>query len=286
MSTITLRRGRDFGEIISDTFGYFRVHFKSLGKGLILFSLPMIILSGILIGSGFGESLEASTMQAGQEPPLNELASMGFKIMAGAFLLMITMVVIIQICFKHVQFIDEGIDTNEIEMGMLLEDFFRNFFGLIGLFIVIGVATMIGFLLLIIPGIYVATKLSLAPSIFIIENEDFGEALSRSWQVTQDNWWFTFGVSFVMSLIVNVITNIVVVPFYLIVMVVAFSSGSPDAGLFSTLFSIMYGLMMIMVGLLYCFPLISQAMVYFSLYEAKSGNTLSQRIDSLHNTYD
>lgn len=284
MDNLTLRRSRDFGEIISDTFGYFRIHFKSLGKGLVMYSLPMIIISGILIGSGMGSSFTAN--EIGAQPSPEDMAAIGFKVIAGAFLMMVTFVVIIQICFKHIQLINEGIETDEIAMGMLLEDFARNFFGLIGLFIVIGIATMIGFLFLIIPGIYVATKLSLAPSIFIVDEEDFGEALSRSWEITKDNWWFTFGVSFVMSIIVNVISNVVIVPFYLVMMFATFASGEPDMGLFGTLFSIMYGLSMIMVGLLYCFPLISQAMVYFSLYEKKSGDSLSSRIDALHDTYE
>lgn len=284
MSTLILRRGRDFGETISDTFGYFRVHYRSLGKGLLLFSLPMIILSGILIGSGFGDSFSAQDMN--NAPTAEQALSIGVKVLSGVFLLMLTFVVIIQVCFKHIQFIDEGVATDQIEMSMLLEDFARNFFGLIGLFIVISVATMVGFLLFIIPGIYVATKLSLAPAIFIIEDEDFGEALSRSWRVTQNNWWFTFGISFVMSLIVNVLSQVVILPIYFIGMVVAFSTGEPDADFIGSMFSIAYGLMMVMIGLLYSFPLISQAMVYFSLYEAKSGDSLSERIDSLHNSFD
>lgn len=277
MNELTLRKSRDFGEVLSVTFSYIRIHFKTLGKGLVLFSLPLIILSGVLIGSGFGDAIVAS--DSVQTDP--ELASLGFRMLGGMLTMMLTFVFIIVIVFKHMQLVDQGEEA--IEMNMLLEDFGRNFFGVIGLFIVIGLATIIGFIFLIIPGIYISTKLSLAPAIYVIEEAEFGQALVTSWNITQDYWWFTFGMSFVMSLIVNVASNIVIVPMYILMMVVVFSSGEPDTQNFGTLFSLMYGLSMITVGLLYCMPVISQAMVYFNLQERKSGDSLSAKIDTLGN---
>ena len=177
--------------------------------------------------------------------------------------------------------IDSGVDPDEITMNMLLENFVRNFFGLIGLSIVVSFATFFGMLLFIIPGIYVFFKLSLAPAIFIIDEEDFGDALSKSWEVTKDYWWFTFGVNFVMSFIVNILSNIVIVPFYVIMIIVVFASGEPDMELFGTMFSVFYALVMVVAGLLYSIPLVSQAMVYFTVNESKSGDSLKQRIDAL-----
>ena len=278
MKNLVLRQSRDFGDILSATFTYLRLHFKTLGKGLLFFSLPVIIISGVLIGSGFGDSFAAT--ETGLANP-GELGGFFFKFFGGLMLLMLTFVVITQIVFKHMQLVDEG--EENIDVNMLLEDFSRNFFGLIGIFIVIGIASTISLLLFIIPGIYVSVKLSLAPAIYIIEEEDFGEALSKSWNVTQDYWWFTFGVSFVVSIIVNFASNIVIFPMYIIMMVVVFASGEPDMNLFGTLFSVMYGLSMITIGLLYCIPVISQSLVYFNLDERKSGATLSRKIDSLGN---
>ena len=222
--------------------------------------------------------------ELGTEPNPNEFMSFGLNFFAGFLLLMITLVVIIQIVFMHIRLVDEGHSNDDISVGMLMQDFARNFFGLIGLFVVVSIASMVGFLFFIIPGVYVATKLSLAPAIYVIDQEDFGDSLSISWNVTRDYWWFTFGVSFVMSLIMNVVSNVVIVPFYIIIMVVTFGSGEPDLELFSTLFSILYALMMIIIGLLYCFPITSQALVYFHLDETKTGRSLSDRLDALGNT--
>ena len=279
MNTLNLRESRDFGDVISATFSYIRIHFKTLAKGLILFSLPLIILSGILVGKGFGQIFAMSEISPEAEPDLAALTAFGFSFFLGLFLLIITFTLIISIVFQHMKLVDEG--EENITLNMLIEDFLRNFLGVIGITIITSFVSIIGAFFFILPGIFLAIKLSLAPAIYVIEEEDFGEALSRSWDVTGDNWWFTFGVSFVISLIMNIITNIVVVPMYLIMGLVVFSSGDPSPDSFGNMFSIMYGLMMIFISIFYCIPVISQAFVYFTLNERKSGDSLSERIDAI-----
>lgn len=278
MDSFELRQPRDFGEIITDTFTYFRIHFRSLGKGLLFFALPIIILSGLLIGSAFGDTFQVD--DPAQLSP-EALVSVGFKILSGIFSLLITFNVITFITFRHLHLTDSGLSGDQIDIQALLGDGVRNFFGLIVIFLIIGFVTFAGLLFLILPGIYIATKLSLAPAIFVIEEREIGDALITSWRVTDGHWWFTFGISFVMSLIINIVTNIVVVPFYILLFVVTVSTGEADPGQMGVMISSMYGLMMITVGLLYCFPLISQAMVYVTLYEKKTGTRLAEKIDTI-----
>lgn len=278
MKEIHLRQSREFGDIISDTFGYLRVHFKTLGKGLLYFSLPLIIISGVLIGSSFS-TITAISDSIGNPEILDEMSAFGLKFIVGLFLFILTFVFIVVIVFKHMQLVDDG--EEHIEPSLLLEGAFRNIFGLIGIYLLTVFLTIIGFLFFIIPGIIIAIKLSLAPSIYIIEKCDFEEAIRRSWSITNNYWWFTFGVNFVISLIMNIVSNIVIFPFYIVSMVIVFSTGEPDMELFGSLFGVMYGLVMIIIGLLYCFPIISQALVYFNLDERKNGNSLFQKIDAL-----
>jgi hypothetical protein len=278
MSQFELRQTRDFGEIITDTFTYFRVHFRSLGKGLLLFALPIIILSGLLFGSGLGETF---SMDDPDQLSPEALAATGFKLLAGILSLLLTFNVITFITFRHLHLTDSGYSGDEIDMQALLDGGVRNFFGLIGIFIAIGVLTFAGLLLFILPGVYIATKLSLAPAIFMVEKRDLADALITSWKVTNGHWWFTFGISFVMSIIVNIVTNIVVVPFYILLFIVTVSTGQSEPEQMGVLISSMYGLMMITLGLLYCFPLISQAMVYVTLYEKKTGSRLAEKIDTI-----
>jgi len=230
------------------------------------------------LGSGFGDTLQVEDPE--QLSP-TALAQMGFKILSGLLSILITFNVITLITFRHMHLADQGSINEEIDMSSLLEDGFRNFFGLIVIFITIGFLSFLGLLFFILPGIYIATKLSLAPAIYVMEERDLADSLITSWRVTGGHWWFTFGISFVMSLIVNIVTNIVVVPFYILIFVLSFSTGEADPNNFGVLMSSMYGLMMVTLGLLYCFPLISQAMVYVTLYEKKTGAGLAEKIDTI-----
>ena len=285
MSTFQLRKTRDFGQIITDTFTYLRVHFKSLGKALFIFVFPILLISGVLISSSFVSMFDFADVTSNQ--PLNPeavndgMASFFVKFFIGMLLFMFNFLLIYVVVFKHMQLVDEGVE--QIEVGMLLEDFARNFFGTLGLFFVIAIATMIGLIFLIIPGIYIATKLSLAPVIFIAEEESFGDALSKSWEATQDYWWFTFGMSFVMGIIMNFASYIFIIPMYILIGIVSFSTASAqgDPSSLGRIISVLYGLSVVVPALLYCMPVTSQALVYFNIQERKTGNSMMNRIESL-----
>lgn len=284
MSTFQLRKPRDFGQIITDTFTYLRVHFKSLGKALFIFVFPIVLISGVLISSSFISMFDIADPNSTQ--PINpeltgEMVSFFVKFFIGIMLFMFNFLLIYVVVFKHMQLVEEGVE--QFEISMLLEDFARNFFGTLGLFFVISIATMIGLLFLIIPGIYIATKLSLAPVIFIAEEESFGDALSKSWEATQDYWWFTFGMSFVMGIIMNFASYIFIIPMYILIGIVSFSTASSqgDPSSLGTIISVMYGLSVVVPALLYCMPVTSQALVYFNIQERKTGSSMMDRIESL-----
>jgi len=61
--------------------------------------------------------------------------------------------------------------------------------------VIIGIATVIGAIFLIIPGIYVALKLSLALPAIWIEGKGPIEALSDSWARTSGRMWTVLGVN-------------------------------------------------------------------------------------------
>lgn len=284
MSTFQLRKTRDFGQIITDTFTYLRVHFKSLGKALFIFVFPILLISGVLISSSFMSIFDLADPNFSQSASpefTGEMASFFVKFFIGMLLFMVNFLLIYVVVFKHMQLVDEGVE--QIEVGMLLEDFARNFFGTLGLFFVLAIATMIGLIFLIIPGIYIATKLSLAPVIFIAEEESFGDALSKSWEATQDYWWFTFGMSFVMGIIMNFASYIFIIPMYILIGIVSFSTASAqgDPSSLGTIISVLYGLSVVVPALLYCMPVTSQALVYFNIQERKTGNSMMNRIESL-----
>jgi hypothetical protein len=60
--------------------------------------------------------------------------------------------------------------------------------------ILVGVVTVIGFILCIIPGIYLGVGFALAIPVLLTEDARGGRALSRSRELVRGNWWRVFAV--------------------------------------------------------------------------------------------
>lgn len=72
-----------------------------------------------------------------------------------------------------------------------------------------------GFALLAL-GVWLGTKLSLVPSVLMIERLSLTEAVRRSWTLTDGFFWRTFGIQLLVGAIVGIAMNIVVAPFSII----------------------------------------------------------------------
>jgi len=57
------------------------------------------------------------------------------------------------------------------------------------------IAIIVGFILLIIPGIYIAIALSLSTQYFVFRKQDGIESLKASVRLVNQNWWFMFGLA-------------------------------------------------------------------------------------------
>lgn len=62
------------------------------------------------------------------------------------------------------------------------------------MYIVKAIAVVIGIILLIIPGIYLAVALALSESYFVFRKQDGIEALKASAKLVTNHWWFMFGL--------------------------------------------------------------------------------------------
>ncbi|MDE1855315.1 MAG: hypothetical protein KGH57_03300 [Candidatus Micrarchaeota archaeon] len=74
--------------------------------------------------------------------------------------------------------------------------------------IVVAIAVGIGYVLLIIPGIYLTVKLSLAPVEAVVGRKGVVDSLSASWHATDGNFWSIFLAILLMLVVVLVISGI------------------------------------------------------------------------------
>ena len=92
---------------------------------------------------------------------------------------------------------------------------------LIGLLIAFGgtAGLVVGILLAIVVGLgavavyaWLGTKLSLVPSILMLERVPLREAVRRSWLLTNGFFWRTFGIQILVAAILNVVASIIATP--------------------------------------------------------------------------
>jgi len=78
--------------------------------------------------------------------------------------------------------------------------------------IITTVVTLLGFILLIIPGIIALVRLALAPAILVVEDVRGTSAVRRSWNLTGGHAWRVLGTLFLAGLISSVGIAIVTLP--------------------------------------------------------------------------
>lgn len=73
-------------------------------------------------------------------------------------------------------------------------------------------AVLLGFALLFVPGVYVAVKGYFVAQLAVVEDRRGADALRRSWALTQDRWWRSFGLIAVLNLAIAVPAALVTLP--------------------------------------------------------------------------
>jgi hypothetical protein len=75
----------------------------------------------------------------------------------------------------------------------------------------IGLAVLIS-LPLAAAAVWIGTKVLLAPAAIVVENVGPLAGIKRSWQLTRNNWWRTFGISILAAIIAGVIGSVITTP--------------------------------------------------------------------------
>ena len=274
------RKTRDFGELLSDTFKFFRengksflsINFKICAPFFIALILTNAYYTYVTLGMGF-ESYGNFT---------------GFLI--PAFINLIAVFVYITALYLSVfNYIKSYIANN----GVVSEDDIKN--GLkkdlgsgLAVNLIVGILIFTGLLFILIPGIYLGVVLTLALPILVFEQKGVGDTISSCFQLIKDNWWFTFGALIVFGIIMYLINVVFQMPM-IIYMIVGMISGL-DAGVESMAESMQSKDPILMIltivasiaqYLLYIITPIFISLIYFNLHEEKNFTGTFENIDRL-----
>jgi membrane-anchored glycerophosphoryl diester phosphodiesterase (GDPDase) len=138
-----------------------------------------------------------------------------------------------------------------------------------------------GFILLYIPGIYIAICMIFFPIIIVFEDTNVGDAISRSFKVANQKWWLSFGATIIFGMIIGFSMYIFIIPIYVVVIVAVI--GGTTLGTGSVIFIILF---VILYFVAYLFALSLQqvlvAALYFTITTEKEGLGLQDRINLIN----
>jgi hypothetical protein len=196
-SRLQLEQVRDAGALFRDSLRVFR------GHAWLFFLLSAAVVIPVEIAvEGIG--LEMLTSSYDESPPLAESlvpTVVGFLVMTP---------IITAICIHALHSIAAGAPPSP---GQVFVAGFEAFTPLFGAVVLAALGIAIGFLALIVPGVYLAVRWYFVPQAVVIEGARGPNALRRSGQVVEGFWWRTFGLVVLANIAVAVPAVVLLAPF-------------------------------------------------------------------------
>ena len=279
---IEFKRQRELGEILSDTFKFLRENYKHAFKLFLK-----------LVGPAFLLLIAAVTYYAwatlgGGMFSTNGINSSNFIISAGllflAYILYFTSMTgtVNHMILSYIKNNGTIVDA-EVSAGL------KNDFGKILLLSVItGILLVAGFILFIIPGIYLSVPLSLATAILVFRRNNVMDSISETFQLVKNNWWITFASILCVTIIVYLIGLIFQIPALVYIFVRAFTVASEGSAanpeeMFGTGYVIVNTISSAIQYFVYSIVPIGFAFIYFDLNEKQNFTGTYETIDNLGN---
>jgi hypothetical protein len=79
--------------------------------------------------------------------------------------------------------------------------------------VLVGLATVGGLILLVIPGIYIGVRLAVSIEALVVEGRRGTQAMGRSWELVGGHWWHAFGTLLVAALLTGIVNAVITAPF-------------------------------------------------------------------------
>ena len=279
-------RERDFGQKISATFEFIGVHWRTLGRILLYLVVPAALVQSII--AAFMQSQLLATMRhslSGADATsrlamygttftsplyyLSNVASVAFHT-----ILILSVYGYLYLCLYPLV---EGAAIAPADVWAIVKrKFVSTFFSLYG----VGLLVIFGLFVLAIPGIYLSVVLSLFFIVSMVEDSGFGATISRCVALTKGKWWSTFGLIFVMVLLLYLL----LIGFGIVIGILStvLRGSFPMLTQGSAVFSIIVSaLSTLIVLLLYPPILLAMAFQYFNLVERHEGVGMRHMVDQL-----
>ena len=275
---IEFRKLRDFGELINVTFEFLRQNLKKLGLSILFIVGPLALITGV-IGGIYSAS------------KLNSLSSMQLftfnlpLLFLHYFFILITAHLLVTVTYSYIFLYFER-DHENIDVSDVLQKTKEFFFPFLGISIGVFFAVLLGMLLFVIPGIYLAITLSTIYAVKMIEGHGFFDSFERCRHLIRNNWWFTFGLILIFAVIQYFFSFILQIPMAIVNFVGMMHSVSKGAaGVRVSEFYVVISSLVYMISFFfYTIGIIGITFHYFNLVEQKEARGLMQKLNNINAT--
>lgn len=289
---IQFRKQRDFGDIISDTFAFVRYEFKPFFGTVLKIAGPYVFLflasfAGYTYYFGGLNQFGATTFQIDQGLEDAELL-----LFFGLLLVLFTCSIAANIMLSGsvMSYLRNYTDNDgKVNFQEVKSYTYQKFWSLLGLGLLYGLSVFIGALFCGIPGIYLLVVLALSGPIMMMENKGVGDAYQDSFSLIKGEFWITFGIFFVMWIIVMIGSSALGLTQIMYSWIeMGIFSGEFDAENFTLnrdpvylILELVSNLVQLLMNLLL---LVTACLVYFHLHEQKNSTGAIERIGNLGNS--
>ncbi len=283
---IEFKKKRELGDILSDTFAFLRQEGKSLFSVLIkTCGIPFVLLLLASAYYTYASSNLFDTVSIGNGQMFNSGA-----MIISLLLMLAALLAFYGLLFGSVlHYLKAYIDNKgTVDYSNVVQGVKKDFGSILGLGALSGIIIFFGFMLCILPGIYLYVPMSLVFSILVFRNVSVSDAISESFQLVKNEWWITFATLFVLGVIIWVISMVFSIPALMYTFSKTFTAASEGtyadpSAMIDWVFIALNTISSAAQYVLYVITAIATAFIYFNLNERKYATGALEQIDSLGN---
>ncbi|WP_052188085.1 hypothetical protein [Cellulophaga sp. Hel_I_12] len=284
---IELKKKRELGDILSDTFAFLRTQFKPFFSTYLKIVGPYLLV--FLISYAFYFSSFSSLLN------INAIDNQNFDAFNGIYFFLTMVVFAFSGLASYVlsqattlYYIESYTKNNGvINFEEIKHNVYNKFWSFIGLGILVGLSVVIGFIFCCIPGIFLYVPLALSFAILVFTGRSVTDSFRYSFDLVKEHWWMTFATILVVGIIVTIAGYAFSIPAVIYQYAkMGILSGNMDAEGFGDVFGDPVYVVLNLVStlaqfLLNIISLVAVALIYFNLNEIKNNEGTFERISKL-----
>ncbi len=209
-NNIRFRKKREVGEVINDSIAFLKQEHKPVSRILLVYVLPFVILyaaaqvyfqRNVMVNFDFTD-------------PESMMGNIGPFYLNLFFFMLFSLFIQSLLAGTYYSYIEAYIKKGKgnFELSDITSHFFSNSLLALGAGFVYTVIVLMGVMLCILPGIFMANSLSLVVFIFIFEKRGINDSLMSSLRLVNSQWWNTLLINLIGLVLVYVAGIILSIP--------------------------------------------------------------------------